>query len=173
MWKCQLLSHATPWTINLCDPMDHSPPGSSVQWASPGKNNGVGCHSLLQEIFPIQGLNSGLLHCRQILYHFSHQGSPLKLFRGLLKMDIKYSLFKRYCCCLCFTGKRDRITCQSPGSSEWVFSAPLLQEQGIWPHHCNWKTLSLDDTGNERVWWCVEAVVCLSLFLRSHSNYAF
>ena len=36
---------------------------------SPGKNTGMGCHSLLQGIFPTQGLNLGLLHCRQILYH--------------------------------------------------------------------------------------------------------
>ena len=46
-------------------------------WTSPGKNTGVGCHSLLQETFLTQGLNSGLLHCRQILYHLSHQGSPV------------------------------------------------------------------------------------------------
>ena len=39
----------------LCDPMDHSPPGSSVHGASPGKNTGVGCHALLQGIFPTQG----------------------------------------------------------------------------------------------------------------------
>ena len=37
-------------------------------WNSPGKNTGVGCHSLLQGIFPTQGLNLGLLHCRQFLY---------------------------------------------------------------------------------------------------------
>ena len=36
----------------------------------------MGCHSLLQGIFPTQGLNPGLPHCRQILYHQSHQGSP-------------------------------------------------------------------------------------------------
>ena len=128
----------------LCDPMDCSPPGSSVHGDSPGKNTGVGCHALLQGIFPTQGLkprspalqvdslpaepqgkpnvsfsfvsdslqlhglqssrllcpwnspgkntgvgshfffqgisstqglNPGLLHCRQILYHLSHQGS--------------------------------------------------------------------------------------------------
>ena len=46
-------------------------------WNSPGKNTEVGCHSLLQEIFPIQGLNLGLLHCGQILYHLSHQFQPL------------------------------------------------------------------------------------------------
>ena len=44
-------------------------------WDSPSKNTGVGSHSLLQWIFPIHGLNSGLLHCRQILYHLSQQGS--------------------------------------------------------------------------------------------------
>ena len=45
-------------------------------WDFPGKNTGMGSHSLLQEIFLTQGLNSSLLHFRQILYHLSHQGSP-------------------------------------------------------------------------------------------------
>ena len=44
-------------------------------WNSPGKNTGVGCQSLLQGIFLTQGLNLGLLHCRQILYYLSLQGS--------------------------------------------------------------------------------------------------
>ena len=43
---------------------------------SPGKNTGVGCHALLQGIFPTQGLNPSLLLCRWILYHLSHQGRP-------------------------------------------------------------------------------------------------
>ncbi|CAI9163170.1 unnamed protein product [Rangifer tarandus platyrhynchus] len=55
---------------------DCSPPGSSVHGDSPGKNTGVGSLTLLQEIFPTQGLNPGLLHCRLILYPLSHQGSP-------------------------------------------------------------------------------------------------
>ena len=59
----------------LCDPVDCSLPGFSVRGDSPGKNTGVGCHALHQGIFPIQGLNLSLLHCRQILYHLSHQGS--------------------------------------------------------------------------------------------------
>ena len=42
-----------------------------------GKNTGVGSHSLLQGIFPTQGLNSGFLHYRRILYCLSHQGIPL------------------------------------------------------------------------------------------------
>ena len=45
-------------------------------WDSPGKNTGVGCHFLLQGIFPTQGSNLGLLLCRQILYLLSHQGNP-------------------------------------------------------------------------------------------------
>ena len=43
-------------------------------WDSPGKNTGVGCHFLLQRIFSTQGSNLGLPHCRQMLYHLSHQG---------------------------------------------------------------------------------------------------
>ena len=45
----------------LCDPMDCSPPDSSVHGDSPGKNTGVACHALLQGIFPTQGLNSRLV----------------------------------------------------------------------------------------------------------------
>ena len=61
--------------LALCDPMDYSPLGSSVhgilqarilEWV----------HSLLQGIFPTQGLNPGLVHYRWILYHLSHPGSP-------------------------------------------------------------------------------------------------
>ena len=47
----------------LCDPMDCSPPDSSVHGESPGKNTGVACHALLQGIFPTQGSNPGLPHC--------------------------------------------------------------------------------------------------------------
>ena len=110
-----LLCLVAQWCLTLCDPMECSPPGSSVHGDSSGKNIGVSCHALLQGIFPTQGLNrspelqvdslpleppgkpkntgvgsvsllqgiflteelnQGLLHCRQILYHLSHQGSP-------------------------------------------------------------------------------------------------
>ena len=45
-------------------------------WNSPVQSTGVGCYSLLQGIFPTQGSNPGLLHCRWILYQLSHPGSP-------------------------------------------------------------------------------------------------
>ena len=59
--------------VPVCNPMDYSP------WNSPGQNTGVGSLSLLQGIFPIQGSNPGLLHCRWILYQMSHKGSPRTL----------------------------------------------------------------------------------------------
>ena len=52
------------------------PHGLYSPWNSPGQNTGVGSHSLLQRIVPMQGSNPGLLHCRQILYQLNHQGSP-------------------------------------------------------------------------------------------------
>ena len=45
-------------------------------WNSPGQNTGLGSHSLLQGIFPNQGSNPGLPHCRWILYQLSHEGGP-------------------------------------------------------------------------------------------------
>ena len=52
------------------------PHGLNTPLDSPGQNTGVGSLSLLQGIFPILGSNSGLPHCRQILYQLSHKGSP-------------------------------------------------------------------------------------------------
>ena len=57
----------------LCSPNDCS----VCPWNSPGKHTGIDGHSLLQGIFLTQGSNPGLLQCRWILYHLSHQGSPL------------------------------------------------------------------------------------------------
>ena len=62
----------------LCNPMDCSLPGSSI-WGLPGENTRMGGHFLLQGIFLTQRSNPNflcLLHCRQILYPPSHQGSP-------------------------------------------------------------------------------------------------
>ena len=60
--------------LTLYDATNCSPPGSSVHGISQGRNTGVGCHFLLQGIFPTQGLNRCLLHCRQILYHSEPPG---------------------------------------------------------------------------------------------------
>ena len=63
--RCSVMSDSL-WLHGLYSP-----------WNSPGQNTGVGSLSLLWGIFPTQRLNPGLLHCRQILYQLSHQGSPL------------------------------------------------------------------------------------------------
>ena len=83
-----MLCLVTQLCLTLCNPMDCSLPGSSVHGDSLGKNTRVDCHALLQGIFLIQGLNSGLPHCRQILDSLSHQGSPyLKVNKYILKKE--------------------------------------------------------------------------------------
>ena len=62
--------------LTLCDPVNCSPP-VLCPWNSPGKNTGMGSHSLLQWVFPIQGSNPDLPHCRQILYRLSHRWGML------------------------------------------------------------------------------------------------
>ena len=52
------------------------PHGLYSPWNSPGQNTGVGSLCLLQGIFPTQGSNPDLPHCRRILYQLSHKGSP-------------------------------------------------------------------------------------------------
>ena len=61
---------ATSWTIQSMN--------------SPGLNTGVGSLSLLQGIFPIQGSNLGFPHCRWILYHLSHKGSPISSWQEVI-----------------------------------------------------------------------------------------
>ena len=68
--KCALKMKVTQSCLTLCDPI-----GPYSPWNSPGHSTGVGSLSLLQGIFPTQGWNPGLLHCRWILYQLSHKGS--------------------------------------------------------------------------------------------------
>ena len=62
--------------LTPCDPVDCSPPGSSGHGILQARILEWVAISLSSGIFPTQELNLGLLHCRQILYHLSHQGSP-------------------------------------------------------------------------------------------------
>ena len=73
----KVLNHVCVFSCSVCltpcDPMDHSPPGSSVHGIFHGKNNGAGCYFLVQGIFPTQGLNPHLLH----LLHWQADSLPL------------------------------------------------------------------------------------------------
>ena len=68
-WSCSVMS-------NSFRPLGLQPTMFLRPWNFPGKSTGMGCHFLLQRIFPTQGLNLDLPHCRQTLYYLSHQGNP-------------------------------------------------------------------------------------------------
>ena len=80
MWDVYTQSLSCVWCPTLCNPMDYGPPGSSARGISSGKNIGVSYQFILQRILPTQGSNPGCLHCRQILYHLSHKGSPALVY---------------------------------------------------------------------------------------------
>jgi len=83
-WDCkeldttERLTHGHLGESESCSIVSHSvqPRGLYSLRNPPGQNTGVGSLSLLQGIFPTQGLNPGLPHYRQIFYQLSHQGSP-------------------------------------------------------------------------------------------------
>ena len=106
--------------MTLWDPMNCSPPGSSVHGDAPGKNTVECCHALLQGIFPTQGSNPGFPHCRQILYHLSHQGSRLVT-------SVQFSSVTRLCLTLC-----EPMDCSTPGSLVLRYLPGLAQTHDPW-----------------------------------------
>ena len=70
--------------LTLCDPMDCSPPDSSVHGIFPCRNTGMGCHSFLQGIFPTQGSNTcllSLLHWQADSLSLNHLGSTYCVYK--------------------------------------------------------------------------------------------
>ena len=82
----------------------YSLPGSSVYGESPDKNTGVGCRAFLQGIFLTQGSNPSLPHCRQILNHLSHQGSPRILEWVAYPFSRRYSPPRNQAAVSCIAG---------------------------------------------------------------------
>ena len=76
-FSCTVLYWVTQSCPTVCSPMDCNLPDSSAHGDSPAETTGVGRHALFQGIFPIQGSDPGLLHCRWSLYSLSHPGSLL------------------------------------------------------------------------------------------------
>ena len=100
-------------------------------WDSPGKNTGVGCHSLLQEIFPSQGLNPRLLHWQVDSSPRSHQGRLTTFVGRREKIYVWRNLWH--------AGTRShswrvdvssRLSCLSPETVLFLAHCPLL------PHSC-------------------------------------
>ena len=70
-------------------------------WNSPGKSTGVGCHSLLQGIFPNEGWNLGLPHCRWILYNLSSRKAESWTQICLISSSVQFSSVTQSCPTLC------------------------------------------------------------------------
>ena len=68
-----MLSVSCSVLLDSLRPHGLQPTSLLCPWDFPGTNTGVGCHFLLQRIFPTQESNPGLLHCRQILYQLSYR----------------------------------------------------------------------------------------------------
>ena len=104
-------------------------------WNSPGEYIGVGCLSILQGIFPNQGSNPGLLHCRQILYHLSQQGSPLflspSLFIYLLSICVSIIYLREG------NGTPLQYSCLE---NPWMEGPGRLQSMGSLGVGCYWAT---------------------------------
>ena len=114
---------------------------------SPDKNTGVGSHSLLQGVFPTQGSNSSLLHCRQILYYLSHQGSILKF-----KIQGKRNILQR-----CMRGRKGFL-CGSKGKESACNAGDLSSIPGLGrsPGEENGYPLQYSCLGNPMdrgAWW--------------------
>ena len=85
--------------LTLLQPCGLQPTRFLCPWGFPGKNTGVGCHFFLQEIFPNQGSNSYLLHCRQILYHWATWEAPQTGLVSTIMTTFKFNhLFKGPIC---------------------------------------------------------------------------
>ena len=94
-------------------------------WNSPGKNTGVGCHSLLQGIFLTQGSNSGLPYCRQIFYGLSNQGSTHDPAIPILGIYLDKAIIWKDTCTLMIKAALFTIakTWKQPkriGTDEWI-----------------------------------------------------
>ena len=121
----------TPWTVAarlLCS------------WNAPGKNTGVGCHSLLQGI--TWASNLGILHCRDILYYLSHHRSPvLQGINGFLSTKFRGMCFSAeiYLPEFCNVCKRSQPTEKAKLQQELCIQWPLKYSSAS-PHlvqHCH------------------------------------
>ena len=119
------------------------PRGLYSPWTSPSQNTGGGSLSLLWGIFPTQGSNPGLLHCRRVLYQLSYQGSPWRVFSSVSRSVMSDSLRP----CGLYS------PWNSPGQNTVMGSLSLLQ--GIFPTqgsnpglpHCRWILYQLSHQG--------------------------
>ena len=114
-WFSESVESVSPSvTYDSFQPQGLQPARLLCPWDSPGNNTGVGCHALLQGIFPTQRSNPNILDCRQILYHLSlYQGSlqQLNYFQDSIRSSSLF-LQNRWICfthCLVSLVGKDKI----------------------------------------------------------------
>ena len=118
-------------------------------WDFPGKSTGVGCHFLLQRIFPTQGSNLGLLHCRQRLYHLSHHCFPLVSFTLVISQHLcrGFSITP----VSCFTS-RDEMWSPEPGCLEHSLACSVQDGlKDLWIEQTKQEKPSSQAEGNGRM----------------------
>ena len=129
---------STPWTVAHQAPLSMGILQARIlEW---------GHHAVLQGIFPIQGSNPVLPHCRQILYPLSHQGSPGKvmvpnrsspLLTSLMLASVQFSSVAQSCPTLCNPMNRSMPEIVNTGTSlvvQWLrLLAPKAGDQGSLP----------------------------------------
>ena len=95
----------------------------------------MGCHFLLQRIFPTQGWNPGLLHCRQVLYHLSHQGSsPILKATSKEELGFPGGTSGKETTCQCRQCNRRRFSCwvgKISGRRAWQPTPVFLLENSM------------------------------------------
>ena len=128
------LHHGVPWgelSSESHSVMSDSlrPRGLYSPWNSLGQNTGMGCLSLLQGIFPTQGLNQGLRRCRRVLHKLNHGGSPSGA-RGKEKKPA----------CRCKRQKRRRF-------DPWVGKIPLEKNMTTHSSILAWKIPWTEEPG--------------------------
>ena len=154
-FKCGTCSIAKS-CLTLCNPRDYSPVPLGFSrlpcwWDFPGKSSGVGCHCLLQRIFPTQGSNLHLLHWRQILTTES-PGKP-RAFQERLPNILKICLRNKYIILLIYGKESSQIkkiksrmtVARERGSGDFLMGTEL--------HHEKMKSLEIDDGGGGTTMW--------------------
>ena len=177
MYRCEL-DHKEGWQKDkgslspvqlLVTPKTIQPAKLLCLWNSPGKNPGVGCHSILQGIFPTQRLNLGLPHCRQILLPSEPPGKPKEGWEQknwcfqivVLEKTLESPLD-------CKDIKPANAKGNQPKYSwkDWCCSwssytlATWCKELTHWKRHCCWKRLRTGEEGGDRRWdyWIIDSM---------------
>ena len=135
--------------LTLCDPQDCSLPSSSAHGDSTGKNTRVGCHALPLGDLPTQGLNPSLPHCRWILYHLSHQGSPWILEWVAYPFSRGLSRPRNRTGVSCIAGGFFTSWATREGSYKQSKFYPQVNYSLVW---FQWLKLNYNQASNQSVW---------------------